>query len=123
MHRRRVLLLACLFGFAASAALAQDPMTVAGGPETHKVLLDNDQVRVLDVRIPPGQKIEMHSHPPNTNYYQTDCKLKGTAPDGKSQVAEHHAGTAIWRGDTKHAVENVGTAECHLVQFESKEKE
>jgi len=94
---------------------------VAGGPETHKVVLDNDQVRMLDVRIPPGQKVAMHSHPPNTVYYMTDCKLSVTSPDGKSQIAEPKAGTAIWRGgETKHAVENVGTAECHLVQTEMK---
>jgi quercetin dioxygenase-like cupin family protein len=102
-------------------ALAQDVMKVAGGSETHKVVLDNDQVRMLDARTQPGQKVAMHSHPPNTVYYMTDCKLKVTAPDGKSQIVEPKTGTAVWRGaETKHAVENVGTAECHLVQTEMK---
>jgi quercetin dioxygenase-like cupin family protein len=109
--------------FAASAVLAQDILQVAGGAETHKVVLDNDQLRMLDVHIPAGQKIAMHSHPPNTVYYMTDCKLQVTGSDGKTQIAEPKAGTAIWRsGETKHAVENVGTAECRLVQTEMKEK-
>ena len=120
MHR--LFFLTCLF-FAASAVLAQDVTKVAGGPETHKVVLDNDQVRMLDVRIPPGQKVAMHSHPANTVYYVTDCKIKATGPDGKTTVAEPKAGTAVYRGgETKHAVENVGTGECHLVQTELKEK-
>jgi len=122
MHRRRRFFLACLLGFAASAVLAQDVTQVAGGPETHKVVLDNDVVRMLDVRIPPGQTVAMHSHPANTVYFITDCKLKVTGPDGKTTVAEPKAGTASYRGETKHAVENVGTAECHLVQTELKEK-
>jgi len=123
MHRCRLLFLACLLCFAASAVLAQDILKVAGGPETHKVVLDNDQVRMLDARLQPGQKVAMHSHPANTVYYVTDCKLKVTSPDGKTTVAEPKAGTAIYRGgETKHAAENVGSAECHLVQTELKEK-
>jgi len=118
---RRLLFLIGFLCLATSAVLAQDVMKVAGGLETHKVPLDNDQVRMLDVRIPPGQKVAMHSHPANTVYFVTDCKLKVTSPDGKSQIAEPKAGTASWRGgETKHAVENVGSAECHLVQTELK---
>jgi len=118
---RQLLLLTGLVCLATSAVLAQDVMKVAGGPETHKVLLDNDQLRMLDFRIQPGQKVAMHSHPPYTAYCMTDCKLKFTAPDGTSQIVEPKAGTAIWRGgETKHAAENVGTSECHLVQTELK---
>jgi quercetin dioxygenase-like cupin family protein len=117
---RRILFLAGVLCFAASSALAQDVTKVAGGPETHKVVLENEHIRVLDVHVPPGKTIAMHSHPPNTVYYITDSKTKVTGPDGKSQVVEAKAGTAIWRDETKHAVENVGTAEIHLVQVEIK---
>ena len=120
MLRWRVVFLASLLCVATSAVLAQDILKVDGGPETHKVVLDNDQVRMLDARLKPGQKVAMHSHPPNTVYYMTDCKLKVDTPDGKSQIAEPKAGTAVYRGETKHAVENVGTSECHLVQTELK---
>jgi len=119
---RRLFFLTCLLCFATSALLAQDVLKVAGGPQTHKVVLENDQVRMLDAHLPPGSTVAMHSHPPNTVYYMTDCKLKVTAPDGKTTVAEPKAGTAVYRGETKHAVENVGTSECHLVQTELKEK-
>src|ERR1035438_10428973 len=81
---RRILLLTCVLCLAVSTALAQDVMIVAGGPETHKVVLDNDQVRVLDVRIQPGQKVAMHSHPANVDYYVSDAKVKVTSPDGKT---------------------------------------
>ena len=117
---RRLLFLVCFVALALSAAVAQDVVTVAGGPETHKVVLDNAEVRVLDVHIQPGQKVAMHSHPASVVYYVTDAKLKFTLPDGTSRVAEAKAGTAAWRGPGTHAVENVGTSEMHLVQTELK---
>ena len=43
---------------------AQDVVKVS--PETHKVLLDNEHVRVLDVHAKPGEKVGMHSHPAST---------------------------------------------------------
>lgn len=117
----RLFFLTGLFALATSAVQAQDVMNVAGGLETHKVVLDNDQVRMLDVRLQAGQKVAMHSHPPNTVYYVTDCKLKVSGPDGKSEIVEPKANTAVWRGDSRHSVQNVGAAECHLVQTELKE--
>jgi quercetin dioxygenase-like cupin family protein len=117
---RRILLPTCILSLAFSAALAQDVMTVAGGAEAHKVLLDNDQVRVLDARLQPGQKIAMHSHPANVVYFVSDCKIDVTSPDGKTTLRDGKAGIALWYGPLTHAVENAGTAECHLVQTEIK---
>ncbi|MFZ1135377.1 MAG: hypothetical protein WAN69_10540 [Candidatus Korobacteraceae bacterium] len=117
---RRWFCLACLLCLACSTALTQDVVTVSGGPETHKVILENAQVRVLDVHVQPGQKVAMHSHPASVVYYVTDAKIKFTLPDGTSRVAEAKAGTASWRDPGTHAVENVGTSELHLVQTEMK---
>ena len=116
---RRIWLLTCVLSLAVSTVLAQDVTKVAGG-ETHKVILDNDQVRVLDVRIPPGEKVAMHSHPENVVYYISDYKLKVTSPDGKTALREGKAGTAAWYGPLTHAVENVSTTEFHAVQIEIK---
>jgi hypothetical protein len=33
-------------------------------PRGHRVLLENDRVRVLELRIKPGEVTGMHSHPP-----------------------------------------------------------
>ncbi|HEY4932250.1 MAG TPA: cupin domain-containing protein [Terriglobales bacterium] len=117
---RRLLYLVCLLCLAWSTALTQDVVTVSGGSETHKVILDNAQVRVLDVHVQPGQKVAMHSHPASVVYYVTDTKIKFTLPDGTSREAEAKAGTAVWREPGTHAVENVGPSEFHLVQTELK---
>ena len=121
--RRR--LLSILFAtsalfFVTGTALAQDVTTVAGGKETHKVLIDNADVRVLDVRLPPGQKVAMHSHPANVTYFLTDAKFKVTSSDGKTVERDSQAGQARWSDAVTHAIENVGTNEVHLVQTELK---
>ncbi len=118
---RRLLCLMPLLFIAFSVSLAQDVVTVSGGAETHKVLLDNAHVRVLDVHVPAGQKVAMHSHPASVVYCVTDAKIKFTYPDGKTKVGECKAGTAVWRDPETHAVENVGPA-FHLVQTEMKEE-
>jgi quercetin dioxygenase-like cupin family protein len=116
-HFRFAHLVALLF-LATTPLLAQDVMQVAS--DTHKVILENANVRVLDVRLKPGQKIVMHSHPASVVYFLTDANFKFTFPDGKTQEAEGKAGTAIWRGPVTHAVDNVGTTEAHFVQTELK---
>ncbi len=115
---RRVLFLMGLLCLATSTALAQDPVKVA--PNNNKVLLENDQVRVLDVRIKPGEKEPMHSHPASVGYFLSDFKVKYTYPDGKTEVREGTAGQARWREALTHAVENVGTTELHVVTIELK---
>ena len=103
---------------AITTLLAQDVMKVAS--DTHTVILENANVRVLDVRLKPGEKIVMHSHPASVVYFLTDAKFKFTFPDGKTQEAGANAGTAIWRDAVTHAVDNVGTTEAHFVQTEQK---
>lgn len=113
-----VLLTTSLLLFAAGTALAQDVMKIS--PETHKVLLENDQVRVLDARMKPGEKVAMHSHPANVVYFLTDGKIRITYPDGKTEVREVKAGVAAWSEGATHAAENVGTTEFHELQIELK---
>ncbi len=117
---RRVLFATVALFFATGTALGQDVTKVAGGAETHKVVLENAQVRVFDVRVQPGQRVAMHSHPASVVYFLTDTKQKFTYPDGKTEEREFKAGTAIWRDAVTHAAENVATTESHLVHIELK---
>jgi quercetin dioxygenase-like cupin family protein len=97
---------------------AQDVVKVS--PETHKVILENEHVRVLDVHAKPGEKVAMHSHPASTLYYLTDGRLKITYADGRTEVRTVKAGTAVWSEPVTHAVEIVGSNELHEVHTELK---
>jgi len=97
---------------------AQDVVKVS---ETHKVLLENEHVRVLDFHVKPGEKVGIHSHPSSVVYYLTDAKVKYTYPDGRTQERTVKAGTALWIEAVTHDVENVGANEFHGLHIELKE--
>ena len=107
-----------LFAVAATA-LAQDVVKVS--PETYRVLLENAQIRAMDVRVKPREKVAMHSHPAGILHYLSDARLKITYPDGKTKEREVKAGTAVWSEAVTHAVENVGITELHEVHTELKQ--
>jgi len=118
VHSARYALGAAALLLAATAANAQDVIQVAG--DSHKVILDNAQVRVLAVTIKPGQKAPMHSHPASVGYILSDGKLRITTADGKTVDKEPKAGTASWSEATTHAVENIGSSDFTQVQIELK---
>jgi quercetin dioxygenase-like cupin family protein len=101
-----------------TAGYAQDPLKTS--PQYYKVLLENDQVRVLEYHLKPGEKEPMHTHPPGVVYELTASKLKVTFPDGKTQVVTGAAGETFWRGVTTHALENIGDTEVHAIAVDVK---
>src|SRR4051812_18455058 len=107
---------AVIFGLASHLAFSQDPIKVA--PEYYKVLQENEQERVLEIHLPPGQKAAMHAHPDYIIYNFSPCQVRFTAPDGKTTEAEFKAGEAAFRPGEIHAVENIGKAECHVLNIE-----
>ena len=82
---------------------AQDMVTVA--PDLCKVRLDNEWVRVTEVRGKAGDKMPLHSHPAYLTYFFTSGKAKFTSADGQSTEREIKANTAKWSEPEKHSVE------------------
>jgi hypothetical protein len=96
-----------------------DPLKLE--PDLYKVLLENDQVRVIDYHLGKGQKEPLHAHAASAVvYWFTDAKLLNTLPNGKSKELSGNAGDAIWRGPTTHTAQNVGDAEVHALVIECK---
>jgi quercetin dioxygenase-like cupin family protein len=98
--------------------LAQDPVSVS--PKIYKVLLDNDQVRVLDIRMQPGDKSPMHSHPNSVIYALSAGTVRFTSEDGKANEVKFENGQCLWRPAEKHEPQNVGKTEVHVIQIELK---
>jgi len=96
-----------------------DPTKVAG--DVYKMVMENDRVRVFDVRFKPGQKAMMHGHPDHVIYVLSDYTLNLKLPDGSSQEVQLKAGQAFWMGAGPHAAENIGKTEGHALVVELKE--
>jgi quercetin dioxygenase-like cupin family protein len=100
--------------------MSQNDDAVKVAPDSYKVLLENDQVRVLEVRIKQGAKVEMHSHPRSVAICLNDQRLKFTFPNGKSENADLKHGQTVWLDGISHAVENIGTEDVSSVVVELK---
>jgi quercetin dioxygenase-like cupin family protein len=93
--------------------MSQDMHKVAS--KYSKVLLDNDNVRVVELNWKKGLKIEKHSHPKYFAYAITPLKYKSTSPDGKTQTRSMKKGEITWYDAESHSVESTGTTGRALI--------
>ena len=86
-------------------------------PHVYKVLFENDQARLLEVTMQPGDSTEMHSHPDNLIYALEGGTVAFTAPSGEVAELEVPAGASIWMDATEHATENIGGTAVRVLMF------
>ena len=93
----------------------------------HVLLFENEFVRVLDARIPPGQTVPLHTHRwPSTLYILTWSDFvrrdaKGRVLADSSHLAKVFPGNALWSGPLPpHTLENVGGSDLHAISVELK---
>jgi quercetin dioxygenase-like cupin family protein len=97
------------------------PDVLKSAANAYKLLMENEKVRVMDIRLRPGEKAAMHNHPnAHVIYVMSNAKFKLTFPDGKSGEFDLKAGQALWLEAGSHATENVGSSEGHNLVVELK---
>jgi len=90
--------------------LGQDDLdSVKVDPEHHKVVFENDQVRVVRWVVPVGDKTLMHSHPESLIIGLTDYNGRVTTGDGQISEVRANTGSVSWRPALIHSVENIGS--------------
>ena len=96
---------------------------VAEAAETPaKVLLENERVRVREVRLDPGVQPGPHTHPyAHVGVILDPGTLRFTNPDGQSEEVTFKSGSVGWR-DAKvtHEVVNVSKAPMRIIEVEIK---
>jgi beta-alanine degradation protein BauB len=96
-----------------------DVMKSAAG--AYRLLMENERVRVLDIRLKPGQKAPMHNHPgDHVVYVMNNAKFRLTFPDGTKNEVDLKAGQTLWMKAGSHATENIGPSEGHNLVVEVK---
>jgi quercetin dioxygenase-like cupin family protein len=88
--------------------------------EKSRVLLDNHRVRVLELRLPPGESEPMHSHPDYLVYVLSPAIMRMTAADGSTKVVDLRSGDVSFGPPTTHSGENVGGTTLHELIIELK---
>lgn len=103
-----------------------DAMTAA--PDHHRVLLENERVRVLDTHLAPGDTTPVHEHAwPAVLHVLSWSDFVRIDRDGKvlldSRASGMHpeTGAILWGPPLPpHAVRNVGTRELRIIAVEVK---
>lgn len=98
--------------------LTLDCLEVAS--QNYKLLMENDRVRIVDVKIRPGEKIAMHSNGPSVIYVFNDGRLRHTYPDGKVRETVAVSGQIVWDDAETHETENIGDTDIHSLKVELK---
>jgi hypothetical protein len=103
---------------------------VSAAPKNHKVLYEDDRVRILDVTVEPGEKENMHAHRwPSILIVDSPAKKKEYTSDGEvistdKPPAETLLPIIVRMGPAKpHAIENLDTNVLHLYRVELKKME
>ena len=102
----------------AAVAMAQDPVKV--DPNHYTVEFENAEVRVLRVKVGPGEKSIMHQHPNAVAVFMTDVNGKFTFPDCKTDAMSRKAGEVLWSPAVTNLPENVGTETFEVILVELK---
>jgi hypothetical protein len=90
-------------------AEAQDAASVQ--PQSYRVALDNDKLRVLEFNSRPGMGVcgnGLHSHPAHLTVLLSGASVRIRTPNGK--VVEQTGvpqGTVFWSEAETHVVENI----------------
>jgi quercetin dioxygenase-like cupin family protein len=95
-----------------------DPLRVAS--RTHKLLLENNLVRVLGFHLTPGQRTRTHYQRDGVLYVLNGGVLKESFPDGKIVRQVFRPRQARWVEAKSHALENIGTTEVRFFMVELK---
>jgi hypothetical protein len=102
-----------------------DALTAA--PQYHILLLENELVRVLDTRVPPGYTVPVHTHRwPSVLYILSWSDFVRRDGEGRTMVDSRTLGKApqaptMWSEPLPpHSLENVGTSEIRVISVEVK---
>jgi quercetin dioxygenase-like cupin family protein len=118
---------------APSAAVSSSPWpahldAIIAAPAHHRLLLENERVRVLETRIEPGETVPLHTHQwPAVFSIQSQGHLirrdeRGEVTfDSRTAARAAGAGEAVWSPAlAPHTLENVGTSLIHVISVEVK---
>jgi hypothetical protein len=102
---------------------------LSAAPNYHRLLFENERVRVLEVRIPPGHFVPVHTHRwasfayvlSNSDFLRRDAE-KNILFDSRTAVTPPSTPAAQWLDPMPpHSVENIGNAEIVVIITELKD--
>ena len=87
-----------------------------------KPLLDNERVKVSEIRIGSGETLPMHTHGRYINYILCDAKVRAIPKDGPSVEGMFKKGFIAYTdiAGVTHSIESVGSTDALTLEIELK---
>jgi hypothetical protein len=97
-------------------------------PKHHKLLFENETVRVINACIPPGETTEIHTHQWAASLYVISWSdfirydnNGNVILDSRNLSQSPYPSTALWCEPlAPHALKNTGTKDLHIISVEIK---
>jgi hypothetical protein len=90
-------------------------------PENYTLLFENNFVRVIEARVPPGAEEKPHRHMRGVSVCMTEYTVESRIlPDGQWVRSDRKLGTVYWSESSLHVLRNVGKTTSHTIRVELK---
>ena len=99
--------------------MTKAPDSTEVDPDGHRVVHDTESVRVLEIRLPSGAAVPMHSHPARAIVAVNSYRMRSTDLEGNVSIIDRRAGEVIWSDGEEHAAE-VLSGPIHTIEIELK---
>jgi hypothetical protein len=100
---------------------------VVAAPLHHRVLFENEVVRVLETKVSPGETTPLHTHRwPGSLYLLSwsdflRCDAEGTVLLDTRTIDRPQEGAASWSPPiSPHTLENIGASDLRVISVELK---
>ena len=108
--------------------MATDPLdAMSAAAAHHDVLFENDEVRILDTNVKPGERTPVHAHErPAALYVISWSDFIRRDPNGEMMVDSRDRkigedGAGLWLPPLPpHSIENIGSTDLHIIAVEVK---
>ena len=106
---------------AAAQHASQEVDGLAASPDNFRLVLENEQVRILEYHIDPGVRDRPHTHPPRVSHVISGGTLRIRLATGETFDVTEGAGETHWSGAAPlHDTENIGNTPIRILLIEVK---
>lgn len=119
MNRLTGICLTIVLAAAIPAAFAQPSELIMENPDSHRLVVENDYVRVLELQLGPGAALPMHTYPPRVVVALNPSRIKLTSREGQMEIKDEKPGDVFWYDATSQALEVVAGT-LHEIETEIK---
>lgn len=99
--------------------MTRPPDATEVDPDGHRVVFENDHVRVLEVRNTAGTVLPVHSHQPRVIVAIGPYRIKSIDLDGVESIIDRRPGDASWADAQDHSAEML-IGPTHVIEVEVK---